>query len=89
MAEPITPNLEGCPNVVIAAGGLPDTDDLIAARVDGSYYTLWKLDFDERQAILDGANVEIWFWRTQPGFNPMSVSVQGVRGLSEATEGEW
>jgi len=78
--NPVTPSIEGCPNVVISASGLPNTDDLAAAIVDGSYYTLWEPDFDERRAILDGAKVEIWFWRTQPGFNPMSVSVEGVRG---------
>ena len=75
---PVIPEIEGCPNVVISASGLPNTEDLVAARVDGAYYTLWNPSFEERRAILDGAKVVIWFWRTMPGFNPMAVSVEGV-----------
>lgn len=78
--KPITPNVEGWTNVVISASGLPDTEDLVAARVGArEYYTLWEPSFNERRAILDGARIEIWFTRTMPGFNPMSVGVEGVR----------
>lgn len=80
---PVEPQIEGGRRVVISASGLPNTNDLVASFVDGAYYTLWAPSFDERKAILDGARIEIWFWRTQPGFNPMQVSVEGVREASE------
>jgi hypothetical protein len=68
---------EGWKNVIIA--GRPGLDNnLVAARQGHEFYTLWDLSFAERRAILDGAKVEIWFTQTMPGFNPMSVTVQGV-----------
>ena len=74
MATPVEPNPSygGAPTAFI---GPPGVEPLPALVMGNDILTVWALSFDERQAILDGANLIVRFLGRMP---PVSIGVEGV-----------
>lgn len=69
------PEYEGTRRMVWK-GPTPDIEDLVVRIApDGMSYSLWRLSFNERRAVLDGANVILQVVGRHP---PVSLSVEGV-----------
>ena len=46
---------------------------------DGVVLSRWQPTFDERRAIADGANVDLWVWTFGRPHQPVNLQVQGVQ----------
>ena len=44
----------------------------------GVILSRWHLTEEERGAILDGANIDLWVWTFGKPFQPVNLGVQGV-----------
>ncbi len=62
--------------------------DLVANSTGERVYTRWSLDEQEREAVRDGACVELITWTFGQRFQPVYLSVQGVEGPSFISDEE-
>lgn len=56
---------------------------------DGVLATAWTLSLDERRAILDGANVELFIWTFGRPLQPVAIRIQGVEDTAMVSETEY
>ena len=70
--------IEGARKIVLAKDQ-PQYGDLPALLFpDGAVLSQWSPNFEERQAILDGADVWLWVWTHGRPHQPVSLQVQGI-----------
>ena len=85
--DPVEP--DGMPGErVVLAKNQDQYKDLVANMTSERVYTRWSLDPTERQAILDGACIELITWTFGQAFQPVHLRVQGIEEPAISTKQE-